>query len=204
MRYFLIPLFLSSRTQMNSRVSNIYSQAFTFMVDNSKTIDYIHRNINIHRALMFSGLQLIWSDDSWLRRRFSDLSNTIFTFFFLTQCLMTKQATDQTPISVNIWQAAAGFQQTLYLWPAVSSLALVSQAHLHVSKVEEVVHVSGGRVLVVGHENLWEIKQMLSLRTDGSGDKSRCVSAVPWSRWTLLWQWCCRLPRRRRHSAPER
>lgn len=117
MRYFLIPLFLSSQTQINLKVSNIHSQAFTFMVDNSKTIDHLHRNINIHRAFVFSGLQLIWSADSRPRRRFSDLSNTIFTFFFLTECLMKKQATNQTPMSVNIWLAAAGFQQTLALPP---------------------------------------------------------------------------------------
>lgn len=36
----------------------------------------------------------------------------------------------------------------------VCTLKLNSQAHLHVSKIEEVVHVSGGSVLVIRDENL--------------------------------------------------
>lgn len=36
----------------------------------------------------------------------------------------------------------------------VRILKLNSQAHLHVSEIEEVVHVSGGSVLVIRDENL--------------------------------------------------
>lgn len=62
---FFITLFQSSHTSY-FRINIIYSETITFTIDNSSTIDHIHRDINIHRALsiMFSGLQLMWSADS--------------------------------------------------------------------------------------------------------------------------------------------
>lgn len=46
-----IPLFQLSQKEINLRKNIIYSETATFTIDNSNTIDHIHRSINIHMAL---------------------------------------------------------------------------------------------------------------------------------------------------------
>lgn len=106
---FLSLFFNCLRQKINLRMNIIYSERATFTSDNSNTIDHIHRSINIHRALR------ICKDVHWfgwevgeMRLFLRFIKNNIPTFF-PPECLMTKQATNQTLILFSISLDGVGF-----------------------------------------------------------------------------------------------
>lgn len=111
-----------------------------------------------------TGIKFTLQTDSWWTELFYPRlfqTNTVFNSFHSNLIFeVKKQAINQTQLIFNPGWMVGGFRKSDSTADEQFVLILYQlQAHLHVSEVEEVVHVSRGCILVIGDKNLWGEKK---------------------------------------------